>query len=507
MHLQTRNSEKTLRIIVIVVLASIVCWGAILVSAEIKPFWVDEWRIIYNLKFKTPAALFGQLDYMQQFPRVYLVLVKLLTAPFDYSYSALRFPSFLIGVTTVLFSYHLMKKIFPAGHLNRFLFVMILVSSFTFTEYFVQVKQYTMDILLSLVAIAQLIGLLNLKNGKVNIWRYLVLCLSFAVVPFFSYTYPIAIAPAFAIIFLQTIVTIKNGVDTTAKRAMLLQWAALCIGAAAIGLFYVIDVAQLMRDNGMRKFWVNILMTNGFDWKIFYTNFYGFFAAVGSGAVFSALFGVLGLASFGYSIYKSTGRLFSKEQSLSEYLVLYSAALLVLVVGLFVMGKFPLGDPRLNAFTVPSIALLIISLLDGMKTRASLVKYSMGISLILYIGVIGNIYTSFYASVSGEKYKKTIAIYKATESAIVLAQEKKVPIFITPGVTYPYENTKNLPYDSLMPGDWVLKTFPAYKAGQNIPVYPLSAMSDIQQHIQTLPDTVTLVMAGDGISYQLISRQ
>ena len=34
-----------------------------------KPFWIDEWRIIYNLKTRSVPGLWDTLDFLQQFPR------------------------------------------------------------------------------------------------------------------------------------------------------------------------------------------------------------------------------------------------------------------------------------------------------------------------------------------------------------------------------------------------------------------------------------------------------
>jgi hypothetical protein len=178
MPLDTNKAEKALRYITLFTLSFLVCWGVAVVIAEIKPFWVDEWRVIYNLKFKTPAQLWGALDYMQQFPRVYLQIVKWFAANLDYSYTSLRLPSFIVGVTTIIACYRLMDRLYPKTQLSRFLFVMVFISSYTFTEYFVQIKQYTMEMLLSIVALWQLIYLFELEqNSKED--PYILLCLSF----------------------------------------------------------------------------------------------------------------------------------------------------------------------------------------------------------------------------------------------------------------------------------------------------------------------------------------
>lgn len=77
---------KITRIITIATLLFLIAWGFISVIFPVRPFWIDEWRIIYNLKFKTAEGLRGPMDFMQQFPRAYLQLIKAFTALFNCSY-------------------------------------------------------------------------------------------------------------------------------------------------------------------------------------------------------------------------------------------------------------------------------------------------------------------------------------------------------------------------------------------------------------------------------------
>ena len=62
----------------------IVC-GLIKVFWEVHPPFLDEWAIIYYVKFKTPAELWKGLDKVQQFPRLYLQIVKQFTSLLNYS--------------------------------------------------------------------------------------------------------------------------------------------------------------------------------------------------------------------------------------------------------------------------------------------------------------------------------------------------------------------------------------------------------------------------------------
>lgn len=499
-----QNPEKIVRIATIGTLSFMVVWGLVSVAAQIRPFWVDEWRVIYNLKFKDAAALWGPMDFMQQFPRVYLELIKAFSSRFGYSYTALRLPSYLAGTATILLSYRLANRLYARDHFNRFLFVMVLISCETFTKYFVQVKQYSMDLLLSLVVIWQLMELLQLNKTSTGKGKYALLCISFLVVPWFSYSYPVAVAPVFMVIFLQGVFTLRAEGFTAVRTILARQWFPLLLGAASIGAFYVADVAQLMADKGMNEFWGHLMMDHGFNWPSFLYNFFNLFAEIGAGEIYWRLFGVLGLCSLFFGLYVCAGYIKAGVRGTAELMRMYSVLLLVFVLVLFCFGKLPVGEPRLNAFTTPAISILIIFLLDHLyKTRP---KLSRTIAVVLYIGVIGNIYTTFFASITGDAYTREMSIYKATEEAIAAAQAKNIPILITPEVAYPYDKTRNLPFTGNVPGDWVLKTFPAYQVATHIPVYGISDMAGVGECMKALPPEITTVVAGNGISYQVVNR-
>ena len=506
MQFKIKNPEKVVRRATLYTLFFMFGWGIISVIFQIRPFWVDEWRVIYNLKFKTPSELWGPLDFMQQFPRVYLQIVKWFTSIFNYNYFSLRLPSFIVGSLTMLMAWRVMRRIFPKGNFNRYLFVIILISSCTFTEYFVQIKQYTMDLLLSLLALWQFIKLIELpRNAKTNWFSYIILCISFAIVPYFSYIYPIAISPVFIIIFIQSLLRF-NDKALTAYQAFkygLSQGLPLLLCFLSILWFYKIDVAQLMADKGMHNYWGHLMMQDGFSLGSFLNNFFNFFGEEGAGLVYWLLFGILGMGSFVFGLYRCIRYLHKNEIGFNELIRFYCVLLIIVVTILFLAGKFPMGEPRLNSFTIPSIAILMILFLDTFKEVKRLSKVSKVLSVILYVGVIGNIYTTFISSITGPEYCKKLCIYRATEKAIIEAQNKHLTIYITPDVAYPYDKTLNLPFQNTVPGDWVLKTFPAFDVNINIPVINIKSISDIATPSTPVLVTGKEIMKGNGLVYNI----
>jgi hypothetical protein len=285
-----------------------------------------------------------------------------------------------------------------------------------------------------------------------------------------------------------------------------MQWTPLALCTVAIAVFYKVDVSQLMDDHGMHKFWGHLMMAHGFSWESFFVNFYMLFAEIGAGVIFWLTFGILGIAAFLFGIYKCATSMKQQKTGFSEQVRLYSALMLVLVIVLFAAGKFPLGEPRLNAFTIPAISVLLIYFLDKLRQRRYTARLAVVLSVMLYIGVIGNIYTTFFNSITGPEYAKKMNIYKTTEDAIIMAQAQRLPILVTPSVAYPYDNTWNLPFKGTVPGDWVLKTFPAYKVAENIPVYGINDLSHVKEYMKQLPPSIKTVMAGDGSRFLVIKR-
>ena len=501
------NADKIIRTITLCVLLFTVGIGAIMVFCEVKPFWVDEWFIIYSLKTKNAHDIFGQLAFMQQFPRVYLALLRYFTSWCKYSYVSLRLPSYLISIATIVLSYRVMKRIFDKQLFSRYLFVLILVSAFTFTEYFVEMKQYAMDILLSILALWQLLELVNIKaSSPINVKRYLLLCISFLVVPFFSYTYPIAIVPVYTVVLMQTAFIVRHDSEAITKRnTIILKWLPLFLCTISVFAFYIIDARQLATDKIMYDRWSFLLVGDTNKFYAFCTGFYTLFAQTGNGLLFEILFGILGIASFIYGIVYCLRRMYKREYSFELLLKTYACVLLALTLVLYLAGKMPLGTPRLNAFTTPSIAILVIYLLNRIAAYLKGTK-GMILPILLYIGVAGNVFSHYINYFGSKEYKKMMLVYTATETAINQAQAQKMPILIAPGIAYPYERAV---IDAGEPGPaaWVLKTFPAYDMNKHLPVYAITDTAVAAQYLEQLPANVTTVLAGDGIYYHAIQRK
>jgi hypothetical protein len=499
------HRNKILEIIVYSTIIVTILWGGICVVFEVQPFWTDEWRIIYNLKFKSPKEIWGELAYMQQFPRVYLYLLKLFTSSFQYSYQSLRFIPWLAGLGAIGCIHAIANRLYDRRDTNRLLMIMMLISCGTFTTYYTEVKQYTMELLLSAAAVWQLYYALHMNAKSKDATGYALFCISLLCAPFFSYTYPIVIMPVYAVVLLHNIANWNNGEDTKQKiTQILLQWAPLFLCTFSITLFYLLDARHLSTDSDMQSYWKHLLNTDGFRFTDFLERLFHFFAQAGSGFVFWWLFGLSCSSAFMLAIVHLWKSIKIRVFTIQTYLVAYSVILVILVAALNLANKLPLGEPRLNAFAIPALSILLINLLNSIKGSIGKLPLQKMLLYSLLAGLTGNIYTTIIASFTDEKYARRMQIYHATEHAVRVATEQNLPILITPEVTWPYNKTQNFPFEGELPGDWVLMTWHAYRPNRSPKVYAIPDTNNYTTWMRLLPQQAKRVMAGDGIHYRIV---
>jgi hypothetical protein len=183
----------------------------------------------------------------------------------------------------------------------------------------------------------------------------------------------------------------------------------------------------------------------------------------------------------------------------------YAVLLVCLVFAMNIAGKLPLGEPRLNAFAIPALAILLIHMLQHMRERTRGIAVPAMLFYVLMAGLTGNIYTSIAASFTDEKYTHRMDIYRNTQAALAIAEDKQLPILITPEIAWPYNKTRNFPFDNEVPGDWVLMTWPGYKTKKALPVYAIPDTSNLEEYLQRLPENISMVLAGNGMSYEIMN--
>ena len=478
-----RYLEKAARITGYVTIAFFLCTGLIAAVAAIQPFWLDEWFIIQNLKFRDSAALWGKLEYMQQFPRLYLQAIKVISGTFNYSYSSLRLPSFIVHSAGVILSLSLGRKLFKGYAPAVFTFVLIYISFKTSLDYFVQVKQYTMEMFLGLVAIWQLISIHQILNReRLSVPHWAMLYMSMAVVTFFSYTYPITAVAMLYIIIMRRVMKQQDPAQDKYNPHIP---ALIVLSVAGIALFYIYDVMYVMHDTGMQEYWKDFIMKDGFSFRLFFGNIFKLFAHQGAGALFEIIFGILGIAGWVLGIYQFRKNVKSSEPL--DIMVAFATVVVVAMVVLFALSKLPLGAHRLNAFATPMLALLSINFLLWVQENAKM-KTAVSIILsILLLALAGNVFSSVIKNMTSEHNKKKQGIYDRVSSCILSAQDKKLPIVAHRGIAFPSDVT----------GDWVLETFPAYDVRSRLPVLAVDRREDAEALMQAQKISAAMYIAAD----------
>lgn len=458
------------KIITYITLFCFVLAGLVSATVEIQPFWLDEWFIIHNIKFRSADELWGKLEFMQQFPRVYLQMVGWFSAISDFSYWSLRLPSFVVHITGVWLCLRLGRQLYRQNIIAALLWVMIYVAFNTSIHYYVQTKQYTMEMLMGLVAIWQLKSMLQVTTFRLPAYHLAALYLSMAAATFFSYTYPVIIAPVY-IVFLYRLLLAKDNAAVKGRGHIVLL---LLVNMTSIGIFYLVDVQQVLADQGMQQYWETSLMKDGFNAGTFFRNIYQLFAHIGSGGLFEAVFAICGITGLVLTLYRIRENIGGSH--ITGIIAGYAAISVTCIIIMFAAGKLPLGVHRLNAFATPALGILVVYLFTCLQ------QYKNGIpaawvSFVLLLALVGNVFTSYISDKTDPVNRQKYIVYRAVSKGLEEAQEINVPILADRNITYPNDFKE-------ISGDWVIKTYPAYSKKQALPVYPIEPGADIQAALQ-----------------------
>lgn len=489
--------KNAYRTITLAVLAYMICCGAALVLFPAKAFWRDEWCLLYNVKFSSHNQLWGPLKFTQQFPRVYLQLIKWFTSTFQYSYWSIRLPSYVVGTLGIALAYSIKDRLF-AGKAAGYLFVLLIAANPMFIDYYVQIKHYEMEFLMSIVAVWQLTEVLDLKDvSPPRPAKYVLLCTSLFAAPFLSYTYPIAVAPVGLIMGVLC-------VREYALTGKVLKWMVppMLAAVAGISLFYVVDASRVLHDKDMYGFWVGYLMHSSNSWLTIISRIWQFFAKMGAGLVFEVVFGITALYALVHAIAGMAKPLLKMKAGRQMLIKCYAVSVPVLIIALFLVGKIPLGQAKFTAFAAPAFGILIPSLLEAERRQAYAEKLRKYLFPILFAALAGNIITAFPQLLIDERKKKQLAIYAATEAAIKLAKQKHLPLLVTPGIGYPDDITIYIEHLSMPDAAGIVKTFPAYDVNDTIAVYTISNLEEASKYKTLLPPGTDTVLAGDGLIYK-----
>jgi hypothetical protein len=419
-----------------------------------KAFWLDEWFILHNMKTKSYSALIGELEYSQQFPRIYLIIIKFFAEITHYNYYAIRFFPTIAQIFNILFIvFSISGILFKDNLLKRNLFIVFFLSFQITIFYFTQLKQYSIEMSVALFGIWFFDFLCRDTNQKRIFSRgYIAFLFYLIAAPFFSYTFLFVTAPIIVILFF-TLINKKSTKDTKLKVL-----TPLLIVFISIGLNFFTDLRFVLNSkNQYTAFSENI-----FSWQSLSSisrgilNLYRLpgYLFLYTPSEFNKAIGVffflvklliIALTIFGgYHLCKNSFKkqllkinhlltLFTLRSGINVSIYLFLS--FSTMIFFYLAGKLPIGQARLNYF---SILFLIYFLLEGSEIFVQKIPFFN--SLILSVLFFASIYQASRGYIREFQNKNLLFDQKMFETigdVITVAELKRLPIFVKENEFYP----------------------------------------------------------------------
>ncbi len=446
---------------------------------NIKGFWLDEWFILYNIKFRNYPGLFGNLYYAQQFPRIYLCIVKFISELFNYNYFAIRVLPFTIQIINIFLVYFIIGKIvFPNSKLKSYLFILFFLSFHTTIFYFSQLKAYTMDIFFAFMAIWYFNYLSrDYKTIKIKSLGYIGMLFFIFLGPFFSYTFPIVVTPVLFIFLITFFSEFFKG------KLSLKPLIPIVIFMVALVLNYFTDMKFVLTNKGQYQnfdmyvmqyhslgtiikslFNIVWIFTSMFFFdKAYNTYFLGLLYFVKIIILISAMLGFLLVFYRNFIKWKVqkikyfTTISFSNAPGLEIYLLGLFFATLVL----YFLKMLPVGTHRINYFCFTFSTYFLITGVFFIISKFNRAKY-----FLLAIIIFGSIFPAIQININeikGSNMDFDQKIYENVGKAVNESQLEHLPIVVFNNEFYPATIMKG--QESLM-----IKAHHDYKPQDSIPV-------------------------------------
>jgi hypothetical protein len=421
-----------------------------------KPFWYDEWFVIANLKFRAVSDFWGSpLDGLQMFPRIYLLLIKLFSELFDHSFLSIRIIPYIVQILAFFLYFKIIKTYFNWSPGYVLLAAFFIVSLHTSTSYFSQIKQYSMEIFMSAVALYQYF---NFGKKKTVVYT------PFFLGPLFSYTYPIVISPLFINEFIQ-IVIYKN------KEKKYYFFIASFLFLISIIISIMTDLKYVL-GNPSCAWWYESSLASYTSVKSFFYNmclsFFNFFTIIWSQESFfnflyiKILVCIISVIGLGCIICK-------KKDPIEKYII----TLLVVIFALFLAKLMPIGPNRLNCSFVIIVIYCFIFGADSIKNilKNSLISRNIVLVFMYFVALFPLAY-NYGNELMGKNDLFSRSMYKNFGSAISKAYELNSDIYVSEAITEKLQNNVNfIPLG--------LKSHPNYKASSPKDIFIVKDINDI----------------------------
>jgi len=335
------------------VIFCIIAWYILLCSLHLfqqRPLWNDEEVVFQSVEHYSVKQIFREpLRVSQVFPRVYLLIVQQFSKVFDFSLWSLRLPSFICMIAAFLLWMKIARDQFK-DQWQYLAFVASWPASGMLLYYSAELKQYSMDVLVSAIFISFLYHQKSFHRQKSS--RYGWILISLPALGMFSY-------PG----FLCAALPLYNLILYSMKDRSSVKYLGMyCLSLAAFfALSYFFDMRWRQAD----------LYSGIFaDHFIHLTSIGSFFTSLGEGVnnLFSRwfverpkffkplarIFIGFGLINLFYGFFKNR----KSEKGLCHSLEMVAPALFAVMFLAGCFHKYPFSVPRTSLFYAPVVLYL-----------------------------------------------------------------------------------------------------------------------------------------------------
>jgi hypothetical protein len=215
-------------------------------------FWLDEAFVAVSLRSPSPGVIFAQLEYGQLFPRIYLGAIAIVREAFGYRIWSLRLLPFLTFIAATLLWGRILVRRTRSDTVLGFLAAALLVGATFWLDQAIQLKQYTLDVLLSLAPF--IIGDSFFNETLVDGKRRAKL-IALALPCLLSYTYPFAMGARVLGWYLQR--GRRSGWHLSNTSVLFLSLAVL---AGLAGVWFTDHRFNIKDSQSYLAYWDNCLL-------------------------------------------------------------------------------------------------------------------------------------------------------------------------------------------------------------------------------------------------------
>ena len=459
---------------------------------QIKAFWLDEWFILYNIKHLSYSKIFGNLFYIQQFPRVYLIIIKAIADFSDYNYLCLRLIPTSIQILNIILIVFLVRKIiFPNSAYKGGLFVLFFLSFQPTIFYFSQLKQYTMDMFFALISVccyhylSKYYDKLSIKSPE-----FLFILLGIFAGPFFSYTFPIVFSPILFFFFITCIY------DFIEKRPLLKSIFPIFVFLFSLGINYFTDLQFLLYSkeqygnfeeyimnyssiSSITEKTYNIVRLFAYNFIYAPQNYYFpvsiFMHLVRIMIILFTFIGLITIIIEQVIQVRAFKLKYLKSFSFHEmpYISVYFLLLFAVTILLFFLKMLPVGQPRLNYYIFPVITYCLITGIFWVTDRFKKIKLLTFI--IVIFSTLFPLMRGYIHEINNTNLLFDQKIYENVGNAIIKAQHEKLPILVLNNEFYPMSIIKDQE-------ELLIKSHHLFKPNRPVIVYVVTSYNKEDLH-------------------------